>query len=622
MDYGTHDLAADIQDAFDNSWPNIGAALDDKASTNPDQTGWMYPDAKGIWREMSWSAFRDWTHVLGAGLLALGYRTGDVVGICAGTSIRWIAADMALSVIGATTNSLYPNTRADDINFILRDSGAAAIFVQNEQILEKVTMHQALNEQISRIIVMEGENRSADPRVLTWEELEAHGRRHLKESPVCVRNAMDTTSHDTLATIIYTSGTTGRPKGVEITQGTWIYEAIGWGANNTIQDRDIHFIWLPLSHGFGKCMILISLYTGTINALDGRIDQIVPNMAKVHPTLMCGVPRIFEKVRSGVLNAAPPDSSKGKIVKWAMRVGEQSFPYRSQHLKMPARLAAQYRLADRLVFSTIRRQLGGKLQYVISGSAKLNPELQRWFFNLGIPLLEGYGVTETAAVTFYNRPQDLTFGSVGRIIPGSAVRVDEGTGEILIKGPCVMRGYHNDPELTAQVIRDGWFHTGDIGRVDNDGFLYITDRIKDVIKTSNGKFVSPSEVEAMLTGNSEAISQAVVVGEGHKYCVALVSLDPQWISEWCSAHERAGMPYSEAVRLQEVRRQLQRDIDRANSKLGSWETVKRFEILDAEMTVDDGTATPTLKVRRSHAIEHYQSLIDKMYADEQDVRLS
>ncbi len=622
MDYVTHDLAADIQDAFDNAWPNIGAALDDKATTNPNQTGWMYPDNKGEWQEMSWSAFRDWTHVLGAGLLALGYKTGDVVGICAGTSIRWIAADMALSVIGATTNSLYPNTRADDIDFILRDSGATAIFVQNEQILEKVAMHEDLNDQISRIIVMEGENTSSDPRVLTWEELEAYGRRQLKERPSCVRDAMAATSHDTLATIIYTSGTTGRPKGVEITQGTWIYEAIGWGANNTIQDRDIHFIWLPLSHGFGKCMILISLYTGTINALDGRIDQIVPNMAKVHPTLMCGVPRIFEKVRSGVLNAAPENSAKGKILKWAMQVGEQSFPYRSQHLKMPARLAAQYKLADRLVFSTVRQQLGGKLQYVISGSAKLNPELQRWFFNLGIPLLEGYGVTETAAVTFYNRPQDLTFGSVGRIIPGSAVRVDEGTGEILIKGPCVMRGYHNDPELTAQVISDGWFHTGDIGRLDGDGFLYITDRIKDVIKTSNGKFVSPSEVEAMLTGNSEAISQAVVVGEGHKYCVALVSLDPQWLSEWCATHEHAGMPYSEAVRLPEVRRQLQRDIDRANSKLGSWETVKRFEILDAEMTVDDGTATPTLKVRRSHAIEHYQGLIDKMYADEQDVRRS
>ncbi|MBE6483185.1 MAG: long-chain fatty acid--CoA ligase [Actinomycetaceae bacterium] len=622
MDYVTHDLAADIQDAFDNAWPNIGAALDDKATTNPDQTGWMYPDDKGEWQEMSWSAFRDWTHVLGAGLLALGYKTGDVVGICAGTSIRWIAADMALSVIGATTNSLYPNTRADDIDFILRDSGATAIFVQNEQILEKVAMHEDLNDQISRIIVMEGENTSSDPRVLTWEELEAYGRRQLKERPSCVRDAMAATSHDTLATIIYTSGTTGRPKGVEITQGTWIYEAIGWGANNTIQDRDIHFIWLPLSHGFGKCMILISLYTGTINALDGRIDQIVPNMAKVHPTLMCGVPRIFEKVRSGVLNAAPENSAKGKILKWAMQVGEQSFPYRSQHLKMPARLAAQYKLADRLVFSTVRQQLGGKLQYVISGSAKLNPELQRWFFNLGIPLLEGYGVTETAAVTFYNRPQDLTFGSVGRIIPGSAVRVDEGTGEILIKGPCVMRGYHNDPELTAQVISDGWFHTGDIGRLDGDGFLYITDRIKDVIKTSNGKFVSPSEVEAMLTGNSEAISQAVVVGEGHKYCVALVSLDPQWLSEWCATHEHAGMSYSKAVRLPEVRRQLQRDIDKANSKLGSWETVKRFEILDAEMTVDDGTATPTLKVRRSHAIEHYQGLIDKMYADEQDVRRS
>ena len=356
---------------------------------------------------------------------------------------------------------------------------------------------------------------------------------------------------------------------------------------------------------------------GTISAIDGRIDQIVPNLATVKPDFMCGVPRIFEKVRSAAVNAAPPGSPKGRIIAWAMSVGEKAFPYRSAGLKMPAALAAQYALADRLVFKTVRAQLGGQLAFMISGSAKLNPELQRWYFNLGVPLLEGYGVTETAAVTYFNRPQELRFGSVGKIVPGSAGRIDPDTGEILIKGPCVMRGYHNDPELTARTITDGWYHTGDIGHFDHDRFLYITDRIKDVIKTSNGKFVSPSEVESTLTSSSEAISQAIVVGEGHKFCVALFSLDPDWVRSWC---EQQGLPdtdYSAAVRLPLIRAAVQKDVESANSKLGRWETIKRFEILPAEMTVDDGTATPTLKIRRKHAIEHFQPLIDQMYTDEQ-----
>lgn len=605
-----------IHDAFDHIWPNIGAALDDRADRFPGQTGWMYPDAAGVWQEMSWDGFRDWAHRVAAGLLALGVTPGEVASICSGTSIKWVVADMAMSTVGITTNTIYPNTHQDDVHFILEDAHSVAVFAQNEAIVAKVTALEDLADQVRHIIVMEGTPSSADSRIVTWDELEAMGREYLKDHPTAVRDAQAHTNHDTLATIIYTSGTTGRPKGVEMTQGNWIYEGVGWGANESIYDRWVHFIWLPLSHGFGKCMILIGMFTGTINAIDGRIDQIVPNLGKLKPTFMCGVPRIFEKVRSGVLTAAPEGSAKRRIVDWAMKIGEESFPYRSQGLAMPGTLAAKYALADKLVFSTIRQQLGGNLKFLISGSAKLNPEMQRWFFSIGIPLLEGYGVTETSAVTYFNRPQELKFGSVGKIIPGSATRIDPETGEILIKGPCVMHAYHNDPELTQRLVHDGWFHTGDVGYVDNDRFLFITDRIKDVIKTSNGKFVSPSGVEAALTAQSNAIGQAVVVGEGHKFCVALLSLDPDWVHQWCLAHDCGELEYSQAVKLPEIRRAVQKDVDATNARLSRWETIKRFAILDAEMTVDDGTATPTLKVRRSHAIDHFASVIDGLYADE------
>lgn len=609
-------VTPEIQRAFDNAWPNIGSALDYRADRFPNQTGWMYPDESGTWQEASWSEFRGWVHEIAAGLISLDFKLGDVAAICSGTSIRWIMGDLALGTIGGVTCTVYPNTRPADIDLILTDSDVTALFVQNEELLGKILESGEAAAKLKHIFVMEGNVTSSDPRVMTWAALMKLGDEYLNDFPDSVKQAQDQTDHDTLATIIYTSGTTGRPKGVELTHGTWIYEGVGWGANDAIHDRQIHFLWLPLAHGFGKCILLIDMYVGAITAVDGRIDQIVPNLAKVKPTFMCGVPRIFEKVRSAAMAAAPADSPKGKIIAWAMKVGEKAFPYRSAGLKMPRALAIEYALAEKLVFSTIRAQLGGKLEFVISGSAKLNPDLQRWFFNIGIPLLEGYGVTETAAVTYFNRPKEPRFGSVGRIIPGSTARIEPDTGEVLIKGPCVMRGYHNDPELTAKEITNGWFHTGDIGHLDKDRFLYITDRMKDVIKTSNGKFVSPSEVESALTSLSEAISQAVVVGEGHKFCAALVSLDPEWVQSWCKAND-LDIDYSTAIKLPQIRGIVERDVEAANKTLDHWETVKRFEILPAEMTVDDGTATPTLKVRRSQAIDHFEYLIDRIYQDEE-----
>lgn len=632
-----------IARAFDSMWANIGEAIDDRADRFPGQTGWMFPDAAGRWQEMSWNAFRDWVHKVAAGLLSIGIEPGSVASICAPTSIRWVLADFAMSTVGITTNTIYPNTRAADITFILEDSGSQAVFVADAKIAKRFlelgsAEYKNVLSQLRYLIVMDGglpkgagtagtaagagatnpgaegtTEANADPELLSWADIEARGEVWLREHPQAVREAQARTNHDTLATIIYTSGTTGRPKGVEITHGTWIYEAVGWGANDSIRDRQIHFIWLPLSHAFGKCMLLISLYTGTINAIDGRIDKIVENLGVLRPSLMCGVPRIFEKVRAGVMGVAPEGSVKRRLMDWAWRVGEESFPYRSRGLAMPHVLGAKYRVADRLVFSKVREQLGGRLDFLISGSARLAPEIQRWFFNLGIPMLEGYGVTETAAVTYYNRVQELRFGSVGRIIPGSATRIDPDTGEILIKGPCVMRGYHNDPELTARVVEDGWFHTGDIGYLDEDRFLYITDRIKDVIKTSNGKFVSPAEVEGMLRLHCPGIAQALVVGDGRKYCAALISVEPEWLEQWCKDHGREGLDYSEAARLPEVRQEIAKGVEAANTQLGRWETVKRFTIIPTELRVDDGMATPTLKLRRKHAIEHFGHEIEALY---------
>lgn len=608
-------LSPDLRAALENRWPNIGSALDTRAEATPDVTGWMYPDDHDEWQELSWKEFRDRTHTVAAGLLSLGIEPRSVVAISANTSIRWVLADFAVNCIGAVTCALYPNTHEDDTQFIITDSGASTLIVESQRLLEKMLHIPAVAQDINHVIVLNGDlsgDVAADERVVTWQTLIAHGEQFQAQYPSRVRELIDATTRDDLATIIYTSGTTGRPKGVELTHDNWIYEGTSWGANDTLYPTDVHYIWLPLTHAFGKAMLLVDIYTGCVTALDGRVPKIVENMAKVRPTLMCGVPRIFEKVRAGTDNAVKPGTPKAALLKHAMKIADKSFPYRSQGKPMPPVLAAEYKLFDKLAYSTIRNLLGGRLRFLVSGSARLDPDVQKWFFNIGIKLVEGYGVTETSAVTTYNRPQEFRFGTVGRLAPGTSAKVSD-EGELLLRGGGVMRQYHNDPELTAQMIKDGWFHTGDVGTIDDEGYVRITDRIKDVMKSSNGKFISPAAVEGALTSSSAAISQAVAVGEGRKFVSALIALDPEWVDQWTKLNG-FDVDYSEALTLPELRSTLREEVQQANKRLSRWEQVKRFAFLPEEMTPENGTATPTAKVKRRLVMEKYSDIIDKLYA--------
>ncbi|MDY5589850.1 MAG: long-chain fatty acid--CoA ligase [Arcanobacterium sp.] len=618
LDYQQLDLESlspQLREALENRWPNVGSALDTRAEATPDVVGWMYPDENDEWQELSWKDFRDRTHLVAAGLLGIGIEPRSAVAISANTSIRWVLTDFAVNCIAAVTCAIYPNTHANDVQFIVSDSEASALVVESQQLLEKMIHIPAIEHNVKRIIILNGGvsgEYAHDERIVTWDSLIAAGERFQADNPGRVRELINSTQRDDLATIIYTSGTTGRPKGVELTHDNWIYEGTAWGANDTLYPTDIHYIWLPLTHAFGKAMLLVDIYTGCVTALDGRVAKIVENMAKVKPTLMCGVPRVFEKVRAGTENAAKPGTPKAALLKHAMKVAEKSFPYRSQGKPMPALLAAQYKLFDKLAYSTIRNLLGGRLRFLVSGSARLDPDLQKWFFNIGIKLLEGYGVTETCAVTTYNRPQDFNFGTVGKLAPGTTARIAE-NGEILLRGGGVMRAYHHDPELTAVMTEGGWFHTGDVGSIDDEGYVRITDRIKDVMKSSNGKFISPAAVEGALTSSSAAISQAVAVGEGRKFVAALIALDPDWVAQWAKLNGFA-VSYSEALTMPELRRTLQEEVQQANKKLSRWEQVKRFAFLPGEMTAEDGTATPTSKVKRRLVIEKYAELIEKIYA--------
>lgn len=590
---------------------SIGTALDEMPDLYPDRVGFMYPDATDTWVDVTWSDFRTWCHTTAAGLLDLGLEPFDKVAIASNTRIEWVVADFAVNCVRAITTTIYPNARPKDQGYILSHSGARFVIVENEQLLTTIIEQvDAGQTAVERIVLLDGS--SQDPRVTTWDELQAIGARRLQEEPGCVRQHIDATDPEDLATIIYTSGTTGRPKGAEITHDNWLYQAAAWHTCNLLRSDDVHYVWLPLSHAFGKCLNLIAMSHGAVTAVDGRVDKLVENLGTVRPTAMCGVPRIFEKVRAAAITKFPADSPKGRISRWAFKIGQQVSDLTMAGKPVPAKLAAKARVADRLVFKTLRELFGGRLRFFISGSAKLSPEVQRWYHGIGVLLVEGYGLTESCAVTWFSKPWEPQFGTVGKVVPGSTARIAD-DGEVLVRGPGVMRGYHKDPEKTAETIVDGWLHTGDIGSIAADGTLTITDRKKDLIKTSGGKYVSPSELESTLMATCPYLSQVAVIGEGRKYISALLTLDPEKLTAWAHKHGLDGLSYAELSQRPEIHESIGHFVERANEKFGRWETIKRFAILDRELTVENGEVTPTSKVRRGVVTERFADTVASLY---------
>ncbi len=411
--------------------------------------------------------------------------------------------------------------------------------------------------------------------------------------------------------MIYTSGTTGRPKGVRLMQDSWTYLGVAVEEYDILYPDDLQYLWLPLSHVFGKVLIAVQLRIGFATAVDGRIDKIVENLGEVKPTFMAGAPRIFEKVRAKVMTTAS-HGVKSKIFAWAFDVGRKTTPIRLAGGKPTGALAVQYALADRLVFSKIKARMGGRIRFFVSGSAALNREVQEWFYAAGLLVLEGYGLTETGAATFVNNPRATRFGTTGPAIPGTEGKIAE-DGEILIKGPGVMRGYHNLPEATEEALHDGWLATGDIGEFDSEGYLRVTDRKKDLIKTSGGKYVAPQKVEGVFKASCPYVSQVVVHGENRKYVTALIALDPEAISGWANEHDLTSLSPEDLATSPAVRELIDGYVGQANKKLERWETIKKFAILPTELTVDEGEVTPSLKVRRGAVEKKYADLLDSLY---------
>ncbi len=581
--------------------------LNDQAEASSTLEAFRYLEGER-WVSLTWSQTRDKAHQLAAGLLALGIEREDRVAIASETRMEWILADLAVMCAGGATTTIYPNTQHDDVGYILADSTCRVVFAEDEVQVAKVIQHLSELPQLTKIVQISG--RPSHPEVLGWAELESLGRDYLQANPTAVDDAIAAVGPEDLATLIYTSGTTGRPKGVRLVQDCWTYLGASVEAYDIIYRDDLQYLWLPLSHVFGKALIAAQLRIGFPTAVDGRIDKIVENLGVVQPTFMAGAPRIFEKVRARVMTTAS-HGLKAKIFDWAFGVGRQVSPLRLAGKQPSGLLAAQYALADRLVFSKIKARMGGRIRFFVSGSAALNREVQEWFYAAGLLVLEGYGLTETSAATCVNNPRATRFGTVGPPMPGSEVRIAE-DGEILVKGPGVMRGYHNLPDSTAEVLRDGWLSTGDIGELDDQGYLRITDRKKDLIKTSGGKYVAPQKVEGVLKAACPYLSQVVVHGEGRKYVTALVTFDPEAIEGWAADQELTLKP-EDVPTSPEVREMMEGYVAQANAKLERWETIKKFKILPTELSVDEGEMTPSMKIRRKSVERKYLDLLDSMY---------
>jgi len=568
---------------------------------------------------LTWDQTRERADLWAAGLVALGVGLEDRVAIASTTRVEWVLADLAIMTAGAATTTIYPTMLDADVAYIVTDSGSKVVFAENAAQVQKLRDHRD-ELPVLRVVTFDGsaddDVDGTDGWVITADRLAELGSQRLADEPTVLDERIEALTPEHLAVIIYTSGTTGRPKGVLLTHDALVYEGAGVDSVSLLNEDDLQFLWLPLSHVFGKILLILPLQIGFSTAVDGRIDRIVDNLAVFKPTFMGAAPRIFEKAYARIsMMFAHETGVKKTLVDWALGVGGQVAAMREQGEQPSGLLSVQHTLADRLVLSKVRARFGGRVKFFISGSAALNPDVARWFSSVGLLIIEGYGLTETSAATCVNRPRlgRYIFGSVGWPLPGTQVRMAD-DGELLVKGPGVMRGYHNRPDATAEVLtEDGWFHTGDIGTVDERGFVKITDRKKDLFKTSGGKYIAPSIIETMFKGICPYVSQFVVIGEGRNYASALITLDPDAVTQWAAANGMAGKEYADVVTSDAAQAMVQGYVDELNNGLNRWETIKRFTILDRDLTVDEGELTPSLKLRRKIVVERYGSEIDLLY---------
>ncbi|MEU0160360.1 AMP-dependent synthetase/ligase [Streptomyces sp. NPDC006261] len=623
---------SDTQTLIDNRPPSVAVLFIDRVAATPDGEAYRYPvpsasgEGPDDWKSLTWGQAAKRVYAIAAGLIALGVQPEERVALSSATRVEWILIDLGVMCAGAATTTVYPSTNAEESAFILGDSESRILIAEDAEQLAKARERRAELPDLAHVVVIDPagvEPAEGDPEgwIITLADLEARGDELLAKTPDAVTERVSAITADQLATLIYTSGTTGRPKGVRLPHDNWSYMAKATVATGLITAEDVQYLWLPLAHVFGKVLTSGQIEVGHVTAIDGRIDKIIENLPVVQPTYMAAVPRIFEKVYNGVASKARAGGgAKYKIFQWAAgvareyaKVSQDNFR-RTGKASVPFALGAKHKVADALVFSKIRDAFGGRLRACISGSAALAPDIGYFFAGAGVHILEGYGLTETSAASFVNPGEAYRTGTVGKPLPGTEVRIAD-DGEILLRGPGVMQGYHKLPEKTEEVLEsDGWIHTGDIGELSADGYLRITDRKKDLIKTSGGKYVAPAEVEGQFKAVCPFVSNILVHGADRNFCTALIALDGPTILNWAAENGLEGKEYADVVAAPQTVELIDGYVQRLNEGLQRWQTIKKFRLLPRDLDVEHGELTPSLKLKRPVVEREYQGLIDEMYA--------
>ncbi|MFD7933928.1 AMP-dependent synthetase/ligase [Streptomyces sp. NPDC054950] len=618
---------SDTQTLIENRPPSVAGLFLERVAATPDAEAYRYPvpaasgEGPDDWKSLNWAQAAERVYAIAAGLIELGVRAEERVALAASTRLEWILADLGIMCAGAATTTVYPQTNADESAFILADSESKVLIAEDAAQLAKAVEKRAELPALTHVVVIDPAGVETADWILTLDELEKRGAARLEKEAQLIKERVGAITKDQLATLIYTSGTTGRPKGVRLPHDNWSYMAKAIAATGLVGPDDVQYLWLPLAHVFGKVLTSGQIEVGHVTAVDGRVDKIIENLPIVQPTYMAAVPRIFEKVYNGVAaKARAGGGAKFKIFQWAAEVSREYAKAAQDNFRrtgtaaVPFGLNAKHKVADALVYAKIREAFGGNLRACVSGSAALAPEIGYFFAGAGIHILEGYGLTESSAASFVNPGEAYRTGTVGKPLPGTEVRIAD-DGEILLRGPGIMEGYHGLPEKTAEVLEaDGWFHTGDIGELSPDGYLRITDRKKDLIKTSGGKYIAPAEVEGQFKAVCPYVSNILVHGADRNFCTALIALDEPSLLDWAKDNGLAGKSYADVVASPVTVELIDGYVKQLNGGLQRWQTIKKFRLLPRDLDVEHGEITPSLKLKRPVVEREYKHLIDEMYA--------
>ena len=570
----------------------------------------------GIWRSHSWTAFLDAARAVGLGLAALGLERGEVVSILSEDRKEWVYADLGIQCVGGIVSGVYTTDSAEQLAYLLANSGSRFLIVENDEQFRKFLeiRHRTLDVRKCVVLDRDGLHDLADEQVLFLDELCEIGRRAHASDRDRFRREVEASRPDDVAMLIYTSGTTGPPKGAMITHENVIFSAASILRATPTREGDEQLCFLPLCHVLERLVsVFVPIAAKSVVNFAESMETVFDNLREVSPATFTAVPRVWEKIHSRVRVLAAEATPLGRwAFERAIACGAERAGYLMEGRPVPHRLEARFRFWDRIVLANVRRMTGlDGARTITTGAAPISPDVLKWYWAIGLVMLEGYGLTESAGALTVNRSESNRTGSVGRPVPGVEMKIAP-DGEILAKAPLVFRGYWNDPGKTAETVRDGWLHTGDLGRIDDEGFVWITGRIKDVIITAGGKNVTPAEIESRMKF-SPYIVDAVVIGDGRRYLTALVMLDQENVERYAQDHRVPFSDFASLCAAEAVQALIRAEVDAVNTGFAHAEQVKDFRLIDVLLTPEDDELTPTMKIRRSIVERKHKALIDQMY---------